>query len=87
MSKPCLQLIHCSDGIQPGAKRRQHGGSFQPFAIDGGVRSVPGEHSWQAALELFGLGFLVFQQSYLAFLEANMTVLNGPHWSVPEKSS
>ncbi len=73
MSKPSLQLIHCSNGIRSGARR--NGRSFRPLVIDGGVRSVPGEHSWEAALELFGLGLLVCYGNYLAFLEANMTVL------------
>jgi hypothetical protein len=86
MSKPSLQLIHCSNGIRPGAKRRQNGRSFAPRVIDGGVRSVPGEHSWEAALEQFNLGLLVFYGNYLAFLEANMTVLNGPNWTDPEKT-
>jgi hypothetical protein len=68
MSKPSLQLIHCSNGIRPGARRRLNAGSFRPLVIDGGVRSVPGEHPWEAALELFGLGVLVFYGSYLAAL-------------------
>jgi hypothetical protein len=80
MSKPSLQLIHCSNGTRPGGKRQQNGRSFRPLVIDGGVRSVPGEHSWEAALELFSLGLLVFYGNYLAFLEANMTIPNGPKW-------
>lgn len=86
MSKPCLQLIHCSDGVQPGARRRQNGRSFRPLVIEGGARSVPGAHSWQAALELFDLSLLVFYQSYLVFWEANMNVLNGSYWPDPEKT-
>lgn len=78
MSKPRLQLIHCSNGIRPRAKRQQNGHSFRPLVIDGGVKSVPGEYSWEAALELFGLGLLVFYGNYLAFLKANMTIHNGP---------
>jgi hypothetical protein len=78
MSKPSLQLIHCSNGIRPGAKRRQNGRSFRPFVIHEGVRSVPGERSWEAALELIDLGFWVFYGNYLAFLEASTTVLGGP---------
>jgi hypothetical protein len=93
MSKPSLQLIHCSNGIRPGAKRRHIGRSFRPLvidggvrSIDGGVRSVPGEHSWKAALELFDLGLLAFYGNYLAFLEANMIVFNGSNWTDPEKT-
>jgi len=77
MSKPSLQLIHCSNGIPPGAKRRQNGRSFRPVVIDGGLRSAPGEHSWKTALELFDLGLLVFYGNYLALLEANRIVLSG----------
>jgi hypothetical protein len=77
MSKPSLQLIHCSSGIRPGATRRQNGRSFRPVVIDGGVKSAPGEHSWEAALELFNLGVLVFHANYRAFLQANMIVLRG----------
>jgi hypothetical protein len=85
MSKPSLQLIHCSNGIRPGATRRPKGRSFRPLVIDGGVKSAPGEHSWKTALELFNLGVLVCYGSYLAFLEANMTVLSGPDWTDPAK--
>jgi hypothetical protein len=81
MPKPSLQLIHCSNGIRSGAKRRPNAGSFRPLVIDGGVRSVPGEHPWEAVLELFGLGLLAFYGSYLATLEANMAVLHGSHRS------
>jgi hypothetical protein len=77
MSKPSLQLIHCSNGIRAGATRRQNGRSFRPLVIDGGVKSAAGAHSWEAALELFNLGVLVCYGNYLAFLEANMTVLSG----------
>jgi hypothetical protein len=86
MSKPSLQLIHCSNGILPGAKRRQNGRSFRPLIIDGGVRSAAGAHSWQAALELFDLGLVVFYRNYLALLEANMAVLDGCKWTDPGKA-
>ena len=39
---------------------------------------MPGEPSWEAALELIDLGFWVFYGNYLAFLEASTTVLGGP---------
>lgn len=81
MSKPSLQLIHCSNGIRPGAKRRPNGQGFRPLVIDGGVKSVPGEHYREAALELLDLGLLVLYGNYLAFLAANMAVLNGPGWT------
>src|SRR5713101_7315743 len=61
MSKPRLLLIHCSNGVRPAAKHRQHGRSFRPLVIHGGARarSVPREGSWEAALELINLGFLI----------------------------
>jgi hypothetical protein len=62
MPKPRLRLIHCSNGVRPGAKhRQQRGRSFQPLVIHGGAlaRSVPRESSWDAALELINLGFLI----------------------------
>jgi hypothetical protein len=83
MSKPSLQLIHCSNGIPPGAKRRQNGRSFRPVVIDGGRRSAPGEQSWKTALELFDLGLLVFYGNYFAFLEANRIVLDASNWTDP----
>jgi hypothetical protein len=86
MSKPSLQLIHCSNDIRPGAKRRPNDRSFRPVVIDGGVRSVPGEQSWEAALELFGLGLLAFYGSYLAVLQAQMSVLHGPSRTDPDKT-
>jgi hypothetical protein len=86
MSKPNLQLIHCSNGIPLRAKRPQNSRSFRPLVIDGGAASVPGEPGWEAALELFDLGLLVFQRNYLAFLEAHMAVLKGLHWRDPEKT-
>src|ERR1700722_912077 len=77
MSKPRLLLIHCSKGIQPGAERRQRGRGFRPLVIHGGARtrSAPRESSWEAALELINLGFLISRCNYLAFLRASTTVL------------
>jgi hypothetical protein len=87
MSKPSLQLIHCSNGVRPRAKRRQNSSGFRPFVIPGGVQSMPGERSWEAALELIGFGFLVSYANYLAFLEASTTVLAGSNWIDHEKTS
>ena len=87
MSKPSLQLIHCSNGIRRSAKRRQDSSGFQPFVIAGGMQSMPGEGSWQAALGLIGVGFLVSYASYLALLEAGTTVLAGSNWMDHETSS
>lgn len=45
---------------------------------------MPGERSWEAALELVDLGFLVCYENYLAFLEASAAVLGGPNRTDPE---
>jgi hypothetical protein len=87
MSKPSLQLVHRSNGIPPGAKRRRNDGGFRPFVIDGGVSSAPADRSWQAAFELAGLGFFAFYGSYFALLEASITVLGVSNWTNPETTS
>jgi hypothetical protein len=79
MSKPSLQLIHCSNGIRPGAKRAQNGRSFRPLVIDGGVKSAAGRHTWEIALELFDLGLHVCYGNYLALVEVSMIILNDPN--------
>jgi len=86
MSKPRLQLIHCSDGIRPVAKRPQHGRSFRPLVIHGGA-SVPRESSWDAAFKLVDLGFSISHVNYLAFLQAGIAVLDAYNWTDPEKTS
>jgi len=48
---------------------------------------MPGERSWEAALELIGLGFLVSYENYLAFLEASTTVFANANWFDHEKTS
>jgi hypothetical protein len=89
MSKTRLLLIHCSNGIRPGAKHRQRGRSFRPLVIQGGAqaRFVPRESSWEAALELINLGFLISHGNYLTFLQASKAVLEAYNWTDPEKTS
>jgi hypothetical protein len=89
MSKPRLLLIHCSNGVRPGAKHRQRGRSFRPLVIHGGARarSVSSENPWEAALELINLGFFISHGNYLAFLQASMTVLEAYNRTDPEKTS
>ena len=84
MSKPNLQLIHCSDGVPLRADHRQTSRSFRPLVIDGGVRSALGEPGWDATLKLFD-GLLVFHQNYFSFLEAHMAFLWGLHRERPER--
>ena len=45
------------------------------------------ESSWEAALELINLGFLVSHCNYLAFLQASITVLEAYNRTDPEKTS
>ena len=86
MSKPCLQLIHCSNSIPAGARRRHTSRSFRPEIIDGGGKSRVVVHPFETALELFGLGVLVSCRNYLVLLEASMSVLNGSNRTDPEKA-
>ena len=51
------------------------------------MQSISGEHSWEAAIELIGLGFLVSYANYVALLEASTTVLADPNWIGHEKTS
>ena len=89
MSKPRLQLIHCSNGVRPGAKHRQRDRGFRPQVIPGGARarSVPRESSWEAALELINLGFSISHGNYLAFLQASITVIEAYNRTDPDKTS
>jgi hypothetical protein len=89
MSKRHLLLIHCSDDILAGTKGRQRGRSFRPLVIRGGARarSVPRQSSWESALELINLGFLVSHASYLAFMRTSLTVLEAYNWTDPERTS
>ncbi len=85
MSKPSLQLIHCSNGIRPGAKRRQNGRGVRPLVIEGGLKSATAQHSWETALELFNLGLHVGYGNYVAFLQASVSLLKDPNWTDPER--
>jgi hypothetical protein len=87
MSKPCLLLIHCWNGIRPGAKR-QRGRSFRLLVIHGNrrSRSASRESSWEAALELINLGLLISHGNYLAFLQASTTVLEAYYRTDLEKT-
>lgn len=87
MSRPRLQLVHCSNGIPPEAKHGQHG--FRPRVIHGGARarSVPRESPGQAALELIHLGFLISHCSYFAFLQASIAVIESYNRADPKETS
>ena len=47
---------------------------------------MPGERSWEAALDLVDFGVLVCYENYLAFLEASAAVLGGSKWTDHEKT-
>src|SRR6202163_1418734 len=87
MSKPRLQLIHCSNGIRLGGKPRHHGRSFRPLVIHGGARakSAPRVSAWEAALELMDLSFSISNRNYRAFLQASITILEAYNRTDPEK--
>jgi hypothetical protein len=82
-------LVHSSNDIGLGAKPQRHGRSFRPLVIHGGARakSAPRESAWKAALELIDLGFLISHGSYLAFLQASITVFEAYNWNDPENTS
>ena len=48
---------------------------------------MPREGSWEAALELINLGFLISHGNYLALLQASITVLEAYNRTDPEKTS
>jgi hypothetical protein len=48
---------------------------------------APRENPWEAALDLINLGFLISHVSYLAFLQASLTVLETYNRTDPEKTS
>lgn len=72
-----LHLILCSDDVEHEARcgRRDH--SFQPSIIDGGKQtaSVLADNSWIDLLDVFDLGAVLCQASYLAVLGASLAAL------------
>ena len=87
MPTPRLQLVHSSNGTQPGADRRQRNRSFRPSVIQGSGRAryAPGEISWDAPLKLMGLGFLASCRNYMAFLQVSMAVYEACNRTDPER--
>ena len=91
------RYVKATPTIDPLLERRPTGSkapaarphSFRPLVIHGGARarSVPRESSWEAALDLINLGFLISQGNYLAFLQASIIVLEALKWTDPEKTS
>jgi hypothetical protein len=77
MPRPRLQLVHSSNGAQPGADRRPRTRGFRPSVIQGSGRakSAPGEIAWDAPLKLMNLGFLASCHNYVAFVQVGLAVL------------
>ncbi|TWC01179.1 hypothetical protein FBZ93_104456 [Bradyrhizobium macuxiense] len=72
-----LHLILCSEDAGHEATRQRPERSFQPTVIDGGkqVASVPADQSWIDLLDVFDLGVVICQASYLALLGASLAAL------------
>jgi len=72
-----LHLILCSDDADHEATRQTPDRSFQPTVIDGGKQaaSAPADTSWIDLLDVFDLGVVLCQASYLALLGASLAAL------------
>ena len=83
MSKARLRLILCSDDVEPDARRRRGDRGFHASVIEGGRQTTgaPSDNPWEALRELFGLGLLVSQASYLAFVGASFAAVAPYGWA------
>ncbi|MCC8983967.1 hypothetical protein [Bradyrhizobium acaciae] len=83
-----LHLILCSDAAGHEAMRQRRNRGFLPSVVDGGnqVASVPADNSWIDMLDVFDLGVVVCQASYLAWLGAGLMVLHAQA-GVPDSGS
>lgn len=76
-----LHLILYSDDVEHEAGRGERDRSFQPVVIDGGKQtaSAPVDNSWIDSwidlLDVFDLGAVLCQASYLALLGASLAAL------------
>lgn len=88
MSKPCLRLVHSSNGAQLQAVRRQRDRSSRPSVIQVAARakSAPNESFWEAALKLINLGLLASCHNYVVLLQASIAVLEACNRNDPEKT-
>lgn len=77
MPKARLHLILCSDDVEHEARPPRRDRSFQSSVIDGGKQSAnaPADNSWIDLLDVFDLGVVVCQASYLALLGASLAAL------------
>ena len=83
-----LHLILCSDDVERETMPQRRNRSFQPFVIDGGkpAASVQADNSWIDLLDVFDLGVVLCQASYLALLGASLAALQ-PQLNVPDPGS
>jgi hypothetical protein len=88
MSKPCLRLVHSSNGDQLQAVRRQRDRDSRPLLIQVAARakSAPSESFLEAALKLINLGLLTSYHNYVVFLQASIAVLEACNRNDPEKT-
>jgi hypothetical protein len=72
-----LHLIFCSDDVEHEVGHQRRDRSFQRSVIDGGKQtaSVLADNPWIDLLDVFDLGVVVCQASYLAFLHASLAAL------------
>lgn len=72
-----LHLILCSDDVDHEAGRGERDRGFQPVVIDSGKQtaSAPVDNSWIDLLDVFDLGVVLCQASYLALLGASLAAL------------
>ncbi|GIQ76258.1 hypothetical protein [Bradyrhizobium sp. RD5-C2] len=83
-----LHLILCSDDVGRETTPQRRNRSFQPFVIDGGrqAASVPAGNPWIDLLDVFDLGAVLCQASYLALLGASLATLQS-QLNVPDPGS
>ncbi|VIO80814.1 hypothetical protein CI1B_85670 [Bradyrhizobium ivorense] len=76
-----LHLILCSDDVEREVRRQPGDRSFH--VIDGGKQtaSVPADNPWIDLLDVFDLGVVLCQASYLALIGASLAALE-PHFDV-----
>ncbi|WP_050628788.1 hypothetical protein [Bradyrhizobium viridifuturi] len=88
MSNRRLHLILCSEDAGHEAARQRPARSFQPTVIDGGrqAASTSSDQSWIDLLDVFDLGVVICQASYLALLGASLAALQAQA-GVPDPGS
>lgn len=80
-----LHLILCSDDVEHEARRQRGDRTFQLSVIDGGKQtaSALADNPWIHLLDVFDVGVVLCQASYLALLGASVAALE-PHFDVSD---